>query len=1183
MKNIPLRLAIILGLCAAAAVLLWLKPTRLGKDLRGGVSLIYSVNVPERDGQTAEAQIAQVIEVLKERVNPQGVLDIAMQPQGSDRIEIVMPLPNAEVRELQRAYKDALADFMKNAVVSPTELDQALAAGKAPETFGTTGPRGDDLRGLQASYTARVAAAAELAAAKEANADASVIGPIENRLVTAELDEAKFRERILGATLSEPRVVKAMALSDKPQPQIDPISGKEVLGPDKKPLMLPSPRSVELDAIRNEFAHLAPMLDGLVQKHDAYMAKRTGFDDPEDLMRLLRGAGVLQFHIAVQANTLEVDIPAMREQLARRGPRNTDSAITRWFQINDLKQWYRTPQELEALQRDPAAYFASTRNLVAASYAGSVYLLLYTADSKSMTHQSGDKWALTNVYPTRDQRLGGEAVAFTLDTAGAGRMARLTGPHVNQPMAIVLDNQVYTAPNLNSQIAGSGVITGQFTQAEISYLIRVLTAGSLEASISSDPISMNVLGPSIGADNLKLGAEAIVLSVVFTCILMLGYYFLPGLVACIGLAVNTLLIFGVMALIDGTFTLPGLAGIALSIAMAVDANVLIYERIREELVQRGENLKNAVNLGYGRAMSAIIDGNITNLIVVLVLYRFGATEVKGFALTMCIGVVTTLFTGLFVSRTFFMMFTDWFGMRKVAMLPTVVPAVTRLLTPKIDWVSIRGILWTGCAIVAVGSLVLVAVRGRDIFETEFRGGVSATLDTRFAKDGEARDEEGRLVLTRLDVENRVRQIGLDAGPSQPILYELRNANVLTVGTVGTRPEASSFQIRVGNPVEVVDESTITDTVVEAVMKEFAAEMDVQLPLTFEGAGDRDHSKRTFLLEKNLLGDSIGRPEIREPLGDYRGGVAIVLDGISPPATTENVVERINRMRSQPEFSDTAGRRTRAIGLTPADPSNPAAGFTSVAVLVSDPQLSSTAAEFEAWDRQLAQVEWNLVATALQQKASLKDLSSFSPIVAENLAATAVIAVVLSLIGMLFYIWVRFGSLRFSGAAILSLVFNVTCCLGFLAAAPWLAHTTIGQMLYIDELRIDLNVVAALLTIIGYAINDTIVILDRVRENRGKLTFATRACVNDSINQTFSRTVLTGGSTLATAIILIVLGGTGIRPFAYTFFVGLIAGTLSSILIAAPAVYSRREEEEERRKAEADAKALSTDTSAISPA
>jgi SecD/SecF fusion protein len=283
-------------------------------------------------------------------------------------------------------------------------------------------------------------------------------------------------------------------------------------------------------------------------------------------------------------------------------------------------------------------------------------------------------------------------------------------------------------------------------------------------------------------------------------------------------------------------------------------------------------------------------------------------------------------------------------------------------------------------------------------------------------------------------------------------------------------------------------------------------------------------------------------------------------------TATDISERIARMRAQPDWSSTAGRKTKVFGLDPVDPASPFGPQRSVAVLVGDPDLSSLEVDLEIWDRDFAREEWTLVQHALVQQASLDQVSSFSPIVAQNLAATAVVAVILSLIGMLAYIWVRFGSFRFSTSTVVALTFNVVVCLGFLAVSIPLARTGFGSALFIEEYRIDLNVVAGLLTIIGYSLNDTVVILDRVRENRGKRAWISRDTVNLSINQTLSRTVLTGGTTLATAIVLISLGGTGIRPFAYTFLIGLVAGTFSSVAIAAPLVYSRREEEVERAKA-----------------
>ena len=259
------------------------------------------------------------------------------------------------------------------------------------------------------------------------------------------------------------------------------------------------------------------------------------------------------------------------------------------------------------------------------------------------------------------------------------------------------------------------------------------------------------------------------------------------------------------------------------------------------------------------------------------------------------------------------------------------------------------------------------------------------------------------------------------------------------------------------------------------------------------------------------------------------------------------------------------RAARTCGSSLARAASTSASSTALAVLVSDPDISSFEVDLESWDRELASTEWNLVQQALTQQASLDQVSVFSPVVAENLAASALVAVILAMIGMLAYIWVRFGSFRFSTATIVGVAFNVIVSLGFLALSISLAGTSIGKALYIEQYRIDLNVVSGILTIVGYSLNDTVVILDRVRENRGKRAWISRDTVNLSINQTFSRTILTGGTVLVTVLVLIVVGGTGIRPFAYTFLIGLLAGTYSSVAIAAPLVYSRRQEEAERAK------------------
>ena len=1118
---------------------------RLGKDLRGGVSLVYSVRVPE--GASGEEVIAQVIDVLKQRVNPQGVLDISMEPQGSDRIEVVMPLPNPAVRELQVAFRDRLQALLDCTNLRPSQLDAALRQGTLATRHACVADAAS-LERVQSRFDAVIEARAALEQAMLAGGEEAALGPFQDRVVDAELAFEQLRSMLL-RPLTEARLLRVLALEKVGKPLVAD-DGTRVLDSAGQPVREASLRELAIADLKAEHPGQEERIDAVVAAWDAYDSERTGLDDPEDLKRLLRGAGVLEFRIAVDpTRPEEVNLDLMREQLRERGPRNTDSPVARWFEIHDLKQWYETDEQLASLQADPAAFFAG-RRLVAAERDGRYFLLLYVTEPKSMTHGGERPWSIKSAGRTRDE-LGRAAVAFAMDPNGATLLGRLTAPHIGEPMAIVLDDKVYGAPTLQSRIAANGQITGNYGEEEIRYLIRVLAAGALEARLSPEPIAVSVLGPSIGRENLVIGLEAVALSIIAVAAIMVGYYFLAGVVAVVALVFNAIIIFGFMAMIDGTFTLPGLAGIALTVGMAVDANVLIYERLREEIVNHGERLRDAIRIAYRKASSAILDGNITNLIVCFVLYQTAATEVKGFALTLSIGVLATLFTTLVMTRTAFDLYTEVLGAKRLPMLATVFPSIHRLLEPSIDWVRWRPFTIGGAAVLSIASIAILVSTGRDMLETEFRGGVSLTMSTRAEGDG-------RLLLPRAEVERRLQEIGERTADADSPLAQLRSAKVLTVGETTPEFEASSFTVKVPNPPRAGDDDAITPTIVAAVVEAFGDELDVVRPVAFTGSGGGGHADRTFPVERTALADVLRRPAPERSVEEFRGGVAILVEDIEPPLTTEDARARIDRMRTQPDFTAAAGRAMEIVGLDPADPARPEAGYRSLAVLVADPEVDSMQVEFDTWDRELARIEWELVEAAFTRPPSLDQVSSFSPRVAENLAASAVVAVILSLMGMLVYIWARFGSLRYSAAAVAALCVNVCLCLGALALSLVVAPTVLGLNLRIEEFRIDLNVVAGLLAIIGYSLNDTIVILDRVRENRGKLSYANRAAVNLAINQTFSRTILTSGTTIVTALILYWLGGTGIRPFAFTFLVGLVVATCSSVAVAAPMVWSRRE-------------------------
>jgi preprotein translocase subunit SecD len=239
------------------------------------------------------------------------------------------------------------------------------------------------------------------------------------------------------------------------------------------------------------------------------------------------------------------------------------------------------------------------------------------------------------------------SVSFTLNATGAKRFGRVTGANIGRPFAIILDGKVVSAPTIQSQIFGSGQITGTFTVDETNELALILRAGALPAPLIV--MEERSIGPGLGADSVAAGQIAAVVALALVIIYMILSYGLFGLLADVALAVNVVLILGALSAIQATLTLPGIAGIVLTMGMAVDANVLVFERIREEL-RRGRSVMAAIEGGYSRAISTIIDSNLTTLFAALFLYVFGSGPIKGFAVTLSIGIATSLFTAVMVTR-----------------------------------------------------------------------------------------------------------------------------------------------------------------------------------------------------------------------------------------------------------------------------------------------------------------------------------------------------------------------------------------------------------------------------------------------------------------------------------------------------------------------------------------------------
>ncbi|MGE3146057.1 MAG: protein translocase subunit SecD, partial [Pseudorhodoplanes sp.] len=271
---------------------------------------------------------------------------------------------------------------------------------------------------------------------------------------------------------------------------------------------------------------------------------------------------------------------------------------------------------------------------------------------------------LTDAQPGFDQRTSEPIVTFRFNNNGARRFAQATQENVGRPFAIVLDNEVISAPVIREPIlGGSGQISGNFTVESANTLAILLRAGALPAPLTI--IEERTVGPGLGQDSIEKGKLAAYAGTAAVVIFMFLTYGLFGLFANVAVAINVAMIFGVLSLLNATLTLPGIAGIVLTVGIAVDSNVLIYERIREE-VRAGKSAIMAIDAGFKRALATIMDSNITTFIAAAVLFYIGTGPVRGFAVTLGIGIITTVFTAFTLTR---LMVATWFRIWR----PRVVP------------------------------------------------------------------------------------------------------------------------------------------------------------------------------------------------------------------------------------------------------------------------------------------------------------------------------------------------------------------------------------------------------------------------------------------------------------------------------------------------------------------------------
>ncbi|MFO8006652.1 MAG: protein translocase subunit SecD [Candidatus Brocadiia bacterium] len=319
---------------------------------------------------------------------------------------------------------------------------------------------------------------------------------------------------------------------------------------------------------------------------------------------------------------------------------------------------------------------------------------------------------LANVYPTVDEN-GAPAVGFEFDAVGARRFAHITESNLGWSLAIILDGVLKSAPVIETRIAGAGIIRGRFSQQDVSDMVNVLRAGSLPMDITL--LQESTVGPKLGRDSIRRGLLALAVAGLLV-VGFIGFYYMGcGLVADGALLMNLVLLIGILSLLGAALTLPGMAGILLTVGMAVDANVLIFERIREES-DSGKGVRIALRNGYDRAFTTIVDANVTTLLTAVILYLVGTGPVRGFAVTLSFGILLSMFTALVVTRLAFETFIEKGWMERFRMLSLVG-------TPSIEFARIRKPAYFISAVVVAGGLVAFFTRGPALYDIDFTGGV----------------------------------------------------------------------------------------------------------------------------------------------------------------------------------------------------------------------------------------------------------------------------------------------------------------------------------------------------------------------------------------------------------------------------------------------------------------------------
>ncbi|WP_161603329.1 protein translocase subunit SecD [Blastopirellula marina] len=1014
-------------------------------------------------------------------------------------------------------------------------------------------------------------------------------------------------------------------------------------------------------------------------------------------------AGMLEFMIVANANDHVTLLNRARES-KQRGERyvvsSTGRAEGKWVGIRkDEEGEYQWPNFGSfTASTDGSPVQTSAGFLVRGGQStGQPLQVLMKMEPKPLT--GGYLTAARRTYDTNN---GSLAVEFNLNSTGASLMSKLTRDNLpddtrERQLGIVMDDYIVSAPSVQGVIGDRGIITGRFTEADIEKLTGVLQAGKLPVVLRKEPISEQTISATLGDDTIRKGQWAVGISLSLVLVFMAIYYRVAGLVACAAVLLNLVLILAAMILFNADLTLPGIAGLVLTVGMSVDANVLIYERIREEL-NHGASLRMALVNGFSKATTTIVDANLTTLITALVLYRIGTDQVRGFAVTLVLGIVMSMFTAIFCSRVFFDIAEKKRWLTTLKMMPTASGA-------KFDFLGKRQMAMSISLVLIVIGVIAVGARGKTIFDIDFNGGSSVqvylkealpiatvremvseklpdvsissvTLEgkenqiykidtslTGLGKLGSIKvtDRTGKSATVDLSGADSLREITVAINNSGTQLnadltanrggIQIRDTSNSTSGTMSIESagdlktaERLNLKFAVDEPRYVTGDIPEGVQVVQAELENiFRTESGESMLIMHNvSVSEVDAIKGDEEPETTAPPEATSEAAPEEPAADAQSSnrtrrtdlpsdemLALAQEGdAEPPAETPAPKEETPQ--TEAPMSETPKTETPAEpAKVESQPEAPAAEMKEPAPMTETPAAETPAAEvpleetdpdeepiidagtkiaplqFESTltfdekitaqtlqslvlqaadqlgierpqihllrdglaiplDSSVSGTEWTVQLSGAKENASkifdsIRNELSSTPVwpsssnigaqVAGDMQQMAIFALVLSLVGVVAYIWFRFQNLAFGLAAVVALVHDVLITLGALALTTWLQY--VFGFLQIDEMKISLPVVAAFLTLIGYSLNDTIVVFDRIREVRGKSHELTIDMVNASINQTLGRTILTSLTTFIVVVILFFLGGEGVHSFSFALVVGIFVGTYSSIFIASP--------------------------------